>query len=237
MSVEFPEYFKVPAGPDYDDLIAGLQDDIEEEGGVRAFLGMIRSERSGSQSFDKSFLLPAGYHALSLEDGYTKEYTMDLPGMGPTKLISYIARDRNHLKANAIMSGMTFGHLMNESNYPEIHTQAIYHGIYVNKALMGDQVENFERAGGRNTLTGRRIAYRAMAGYMLGQLNNTSIQTVRTWADELIPNSDFRSDFMYGIGISLYAGWDDYTDMLVQDGRALEFGIDLIENVLPSDTP
>ena len=203
-----PESFTLPTGQDYDRLVEAVGVDIEEEGGARYYLGSIRFERRQHESFYAKTLRPMAKLALRLEDMHEERK---------------LTRDSEHRLANAVVSGMLFGNVMNEATYPFFNEKIQpYRNICVYDNLLGEQKEAFDASGGTDKLTGRRIGYRAMSNFILGQLSDESLLKVDGWSESLIPNQDFRPYFLQGVGMSLYVAWDVYSDWMVEDGRADE---------------
>ena len=199
-----PENFRLPGGDDYDDHIRSLDDDITVEGGVRSFLGMIRYERRNWESFNSKVLYPLALHALSLEE----------------KNEAGITRDRERKIANSALSGMIFGHIINETTYPSLNVAyRPYRHIYIDTDMLGEVKSAYDRTGGHTTVRGRQIGLSAMAGSRLDLLKPESVETIHNWSKEAIEEQGYRSNFVTGIGLSLYASWDVYNDALIDQER------------------
>jgi hypothetical protein len=202
-----PEYFRLPDSHDHDDLIEGLQKDIDDEGGPRLYLGMIRYQRRMSERFHMRVLNPLSNHALLLEEKNEMGLTVD----------------RDHRLANAALSGMLFGHVLSEGVYPGLsRIHRTYSAIGVNTHFMDDKTsETFEMNGTTSTVEGLRIGYTAMAQTVLNGMSGTTIDILKGWSDETLLHPAHQSSFIHGVGLVLYANWDYYADLLSDEGRSL----------------
>ena len=204
MSKNLPEDFILPMGQEYDAAIATIAENAKNEGDISLFLGKYRYDRKHDGMYFKNVLYPAALHSLEFED-------TDADGK---------RRYKAHRLANAVTSGMLFGHMVNEMYYPDLLTvYKPYRSIAANPNLMVPQVMEFSEAGGFETGAGRRIAYYAMSQHHLDVLSEESVQSLTSWATELIPFSENYTDFHKGLGLYLYAAWDVYTDRLREEGR------------------
>ena len=202
---KLPESFTIPTGSDYDNLVDALHTDITEEGGANFYLGAVRYERRNHQSFYMKTLRPMAKIAL---------------GMEAMQVDKKVTIDPEHKIANAAVSGMLFGNAMNEVTYPSFNQKLQpYHNLFVYTNLMGEQKDAYIAHNKIATLKGRRIGYRAMSNFIVGQLSDASLLKVDSWSESLIPNPDYRPYFLQGVGMSLFAAWDVYTDLMVEDGR------------------
>jgi hypothetical protein len=203
--LHLPESFNTPSGQDLDDLILGLDQDIREEGDASLFLGLIRYERRNSAIFDLHVLRPLARYALYVE---------------PTDSDSQII-DTQHKSANAMMSGMLFGHIVNEAAYPSLCERYFpYRQIDVSLgALDYTQLTEFANKGAMGTGEGRQLAYEANANVQINALDALSTKAIDGWASDLIPRPENRRLFRMGVGFAMYAAWDTYSDQLLSEGR------------------
>ncbi|MFZ2126628.1 MAG: hypothetical protein WAV04_03920 [Candidatus Microsaccharimonas sp.] len=222
MIPRIPAEFRIPTNQTIDDLIAGVDSDIKEEGSVRSFLGIIRFDRQNSQAFYHKVLYPSTYFALTLELRDSDENL----------------RDRQHRLANAVLSGMIFGHIINESTYPGVgRSHFPYDKIWVNNNLLGAYKESFESHDGIKTVEGRRVGYYAMARTAIQDLSDESFANLEKWSEDLIPEAVYRPNFTLGFGTAIYSGWDYYTDRLLAEGRGDEFMVAPAGLPSPNDDP
>lgn len=200
-----PESFNTPNGQDLDDLIAGLDQDIQEEGDASLFLGLIRYERRNSAAFDLHVLRPLARYALNAEHTDADNEIIDA----------------QHKAANAMMSGMLFGHIINEAAYPSLSDRYFpYHQIDVSLgALDYSQLTEFANKGALVTGEGRQLAYEANANVQINALDALSTEAIDRWASDLIPRPENRRLFRMGVGFAMYAAWDTYIDLLSSEGR------------------
>ena len=205
MTLTLPEYFAIPDSDDLDDIVDSLDQDIKEEGDAALFLGMIRYERRTSGLFNNHVLRPLSMYALSMED-------TDVEGH---------LRDTQHKRANALLSGMIFGHLINESVYPRIgDVYRPYGFVYINMNFLNhSQLVEHAKLGGIETGQGRRFGYIAMASAQLQTLSEASLEKIDSWSGELVDPGAHRQTFRDGLGFSMYAAWDEYTDRMDEEGR------------------
>lgn len=213
MTMQLPESFTLPLGPDYDDQIESLHRDVIEEGGARLFLGMIRDGRRSWRTFHNETLMPISQLGLNVLESKNRDKTLV---------------DPQHRTANAILSGAIFGNLANESLYPALNSKIYpYRKIFINESLLGPFDEAFKNAGEVRTEKGWQIGYQAMAAYVLRQLSDESIQHIDEWSQDVIQDTDYRPYFTEGVGLSLYAAWDHYGDHLMEQGRNDEVAANL----------
>jgi hypothetical protein len=200
-----PESFNTPNGNDLDDLIDGLDEDIQMEGDASLFLGLVRYERRNSYTFSERVLRPMAQYALGAEYTDSDDHIID----------------RQHKAANAMMSGMIFGHLINEAVYPSLCSIYFpYHSMPVDlRALNHAQLVEFAEAGAMVTGKGRRIVHETNARIQLNALEPRSVETIDRWASDLIPSTENHLLFRTGVGFAMNAVWDTYTDQLTSEGR------------------
>lgn len=213
MTVRLPEYFILPKGPDLDDVIDDVHRDVVEEAGARLYLQNLRKARSGGILYDTNVLQHCAQQALGMEPVHKNNKIMD----------------RSHTLANSVLSGMLFGHVVNEGVYPGIGTtNTPYKRFWVNAAMLGESEQEYDLLGGVATREGAVFGYRVMADYVLNSLSGRSIGQVESWSQDVIPWRDMRENFVFGFGLALYAGWDVYTDLLLAEGRHEE--VELIQS-------
>jgi hypothetical protein len=201
MTLALPESFRIPNGDDLDDLVDFVHSEIEDEGNARLYLGMVRYKRNNSANFNNTTLAPlcrcATFFEQKDEDGSLS--------------------DQQHLLANTILSGMIFGHLINECFYPSLNKHYFpYEEIIIKHSLINQQTAQiYDEAGGPTTVEGIRIGMSAMAETVLTIMKKESIMKIQAWSDEVIERKGYRLNFVYGVGLSLYAAKHHYAGILV----------------------
>jgi hypothetical protein len=201
-----PDYFTIPQAQDYDDVVSQLDMDIQEEGGPRSFLGMIRTGRRSSQHFCYNVLSPLTQIAMFMSDDQAVEY--------------------GNRTASATLAGAVFGHIINEAVYPGINQALGVYGtsekyVAINSNMLGGAKEKYTS---KDTTVAQRlkIGYSAMAARMFSSMDTQTIQTIDHWSKDVVAEPYQEPYFVFGVGFALYAGWDRYTDRMIEDGRGEE---------------
>lgn len=204
MIPRLPETFKLPTGNDYDEAITTLDEKVQGEGSARLYLGAVRYERRGSEAFTLGVLRDMARHALILEEKNERGALVD-PG---------------HHLANTALSGMIFGHLINEFTYPNSsYPYKQYARILVDVKLLGEASLDIKPGEPIDRLEDLRAGYGMMAEYCLQQLGESSKRALINWANEASLNDGLRKNFVYGAGLAMYGAWDRYRDLLTAEGR------------------
>ena len=196
--------FILPTHEDYDDAIAGMQQDIVEEGSPRLFLGTIRSGRRTSRQMNRNVLLPLSEHAFSYED--------------PSKSGSPPSTDLRMSKA--MLSGMLFGHIANEGLYPRMYDVDPYRSkASINVNFLDEVVRaSFLEKHKRSPASAYRMGAQAMSALFIDGLSEDSIKTLVSWAEDVVGDERVHY-FTAGFGTALYLAWDAYSDILMKSGR------------------
>ncbi len=201
--IKLPENFKMPSLNDYNDVIQGMDDDIQEIGGAREFLGLIRSQRRSWMSFNGTMLMPAALHVLAMEE-------QDVDGS---------LRDQKHTIANIALAGMVFGHIANEALFPLMNqTVQPYLSIPIHTTLLDDVESAYRKVGGNTTPRGRQIGFSAMSAHILNQLNIDSVVSLNRWSLDIPDSMSGQNNFISGFGLALYAACDAYVHKMQQEG-------------------
>jgi hypothetical protein len=131
--------------------------------------------------------------------------------------------DPGHRLANAVLSGMMFGHVLSEGVYPSLAKDyQTYDYININPHLMDDETRaEFYKSGNTEKVEGIRVGYTAMSQYILNHMSGLTIETLQHWADETLLHPAHQLSFVHGVGLALYANWDAYGDALESEGRSL----------------
>jgi hypothetical protein len=199
--IDLPQDFNLPHPEDIDDLIAGVNEDIEEEGSARSFLGMIRTERTTWESMENGVLRPLSRHAFNYEDRTSE-------GM-PPKTDLAISR--------AALSGMLFGHVVNETAYPSINIVRPYNTTQVFNPSFMPEAEHYRQLLQENASQAYLLGVQSMANLFIRSLSTESLLTLSQWSDSIVGASR-AVHFNYGFGTSLYLAWDAYSDMMLANG-------------------
>lgn len=195
--------FELPSPASFDDYIAGIDSDIQEEGGPAAFLGMIRAERRDWESMENGVLRPLLRHAFNYED----------PRCGGN------APKTDLLMAKAALSGMLFGHIVNEGAYPRmLHVRPYNTNTPINTELAADFTD-FEQLWEIDQPRAYRLGVQAMSTLFIDSLSTESLETLSRWSEPMV-GIERAQHFNFGFGTSLYLAWDAYSDMLNAKGES-----------------
>lgn len=195
--------FRLPTPDDFDDCIAGMDQDIKEEGGPAAFLGTIRSARTNWESMENGVIRPLVRHAFNFED----------------PLYSGRPPQTNLEISRAAFSGMLFGHILNEGLYPRMQSVRPYNtNTPINAALISES-SNFEALWAKDQPLAYGLGVQAMSSLFIGSLSTQSLEILSAWGESMV--GERRTGyFNFGFGTSLYLAWDAYSDMVLASGGA-----------------
>lgn len=199
--VALPEGFTLPEPKDIDRLIDSLNSDVIEQGGPSAFLGKVRVDRIGWRSMEYSVLRPLSRHAFRYED-------VGSAGQPPKTDLAV---------SRAALSGMLFGHMVNEKAYPNTLLARPYSTTTPINPEFIDQPENFTTLWENDQPTAYKVGVQAMSSLFIDSLHDSSLQTLAQWGGTMV-GVDRMQHFNFGLGTSLYLAWDTYSDMLVAKG-------------------
>jgi len=205
MTLQLPENFHLPSGAVYDGLINELHQEIEAEGSASLYLGKVRSKRRESESFGK-VLRSEAWIALLMEE-------RDSDGM---------LDDPAHKLANTALSGMLFGHFLNEKHYPYLNAGINPYTATVKTSFLGDYTSRYFALGSVKTATGLRFGFSVMAETQLSQLSDESAQRIYNWSEDVIVDRRIRPSFHFGIGYSLFQTWQTYQRIMIEQGSFSE---------------
>lgn len=193
--------FTLPEPADFDDYIEGMDNDIQEEGSAPAFMGMVRAERSSWESMENGVLRPLARHAFNYEDPR-------FSGKPPQTDLAI---------SRAALSGMLFGHVLNESAYPRMGQVRPYNTITPINTRLTPDFESFEALWESDQPQAYRLGVQAMSNLFIDSLSTTSLETLSRWSGEMV-GPDRGGYFNFGFGTSLYLAWDAYSDMVMAQG-------------------
>lgn len=197
-----PSWFELPTPSDLDDVIENLNQDIIEEGGPSAFLGEVRNTRRSWRSMEYNVLRPLSVHAFCYED---------IRALGkPPKTDLAISR--------AALSGMLFGHIVNEGVYPNALYEKTYHTDTPINPELTDEFEDFEALWEKDQPKAYKLGVQAMSTLFIDSLSDTSLQTLSQWGGVTV-GADRMQHFNFGFGTSLYLAWDAYSDAMLASGN------------------
>ena len=202
-SIQLEKGFELPNPEDFDDLIAGVDSDIVEEGGASAFIGMIRAERKDWESMEFAVLRPLARHAFNYED-------LRFGGMPPKTDLAI---------SKAVLSGMLFEHVVNEGAYPRMNYTKPYNTDTPINTSLTNEFEDFDALWESDQPQAYRLGVQAMATLFIDSLSTTSLETLSRWSEPMV-GVDRAQYFNFGFGTSLYLAWDAYSDMMVAQGEA-----------------
>jgi hypothetical protein len=208
-AIHLPESFVLPTHETNNQVINRLDAHIAREGGARSFLGRIRMERQTHFHFHSEVLLPLTNTAMEFEH-------LDAEKRGDRS-------DPDHRIGRAVLSGMLFGHFINEPQYPSLYRVDPYnnpHPVNLHLLPQPDREHYFEMVQINDT-EGFRYGVRSMSALAIEPLADTSIKQLNTWGSDIV-GSERCTHFMTGVGAALYLAWDAYSDLLIASGRGSE---------------
>jgi len=199
-----PETFQLPTSRDIEQIVQSIDAEAKYEGSIGVVLKEYRAARKDSHAFEISVLRPLSKLAVLFE------------GRDEGKQLI----DQKHRLANAAMSGMLFGNMVNEQLYPAFNVGYFPYVIMgVNKNYLSPHdVFQFEKLGSGDTGEGRRMGYYAMSALQIENFTDETLTTVNEWGDVLIPEAAYRENFLKGFGVAAYAAWDIYSDHMEAEG-------------------
>lgn len=193
--------FELPSPNNFDDSIASMDKRIQEEGGPSAFMGTIRAERATWESMENGVLRPLVRHAFRYED----------------PRFNGLAPDTDLAISKAALSGMLFGHMINEGAYPRMAETRPYNTNTPINTNLTPEFGNFETMWETDQPRAYRLGVQAMSTLFIDSLSDESIATLSHWSEPMV-GADRMAHFNFGFGTSLYLAWDAYSDMMIAGG-------------------